>query len=70
MLNFSDITTYKKLKREEEKIQLLNILNQSIHHEMIGPLKANIEFAESLARSLKRNSVDAAMAQTIAISSK
>ena len=50
VLNFTDFTTYKKLKREEEKSKLLSLLNHSVHHEMIGPLKANVEFSKSLKR--------------------
>ena len=50
MLNFTDITTYKKLKREEEKNRLLNVINYSVHHEIIGPLKANIDVGENLRR--------------------
>ena len=69
VLNFTDITTYKKLKREEEKSRLLSVLNYSIHHEIIGPLKANIDVAENLRRhqeSLKCKE----MAKMVVISSK
>ena len=54
MLNFSDITIYVRLKREEEKNRLLSTLNMSVHHEMIGPLKINIDVIERMIRQLKR----------------
>ena len=53
VLTFTDITMYKQLKQEAEKSRLLSTLNTSVHHEMLGPLKANIEFSERLIRSLK-----------------
>ena len=42
VINFTDITTYKLLKQEEETNRLLQALNTSAHHEMLGPLKTNI----------------------------
>ena len=53
VLNFSDITTYKQLKHEEETSRLLRALNASAHHEMLGPLKANIEISTRLVKRLK-----------------
>ena len=69
VINFTDITTYKRLKREEEKGRLLGTLNRSIHHEMLGPLKANVEVAENLIRHLDDPQCRE-MAQIIEISSK
>ena len=70
VLNFTDITMYKRLKHEEEKTRLLNMLNHSTHHEMIGPLKANIEFAENLKRLCREDPVNCELANIIVISSK
>lgn len=53
MLNFIDISTHKKLKIEEEKSKQLRTLSASVHHEMLGPLKSNVEFAEYLIKHLK-----------------
>jgi len=69
VLNFSDITTYKQLKHEEETSRLLRALNASAHHEMLGPLKANIEISARLVKRLKDQELKR-MSQTILISSK
>ena len=53
VLNFTDITTYKRLKKEEEKGRLLNTLYTSVHHEMLGPLKANVDIAILLMKNLQ-----------------
>ena len=45
VLNFTDITTYKRLKQQEAMTKLLKTLNASFHHEMIAPLKANMELS-------------------------
>ena len=45
VLNLTDITAYQRLKNEREKSSLLSTLNTSVHHEMIGPLKINVEMA-------------------------
>ena len=51
VLNFNDITTYKRLKKEEETSRLLKTLNASVHHEMLGPLSTNVEIAKRLIQS-------------------
>ena len=53
-MNFADITTYQRLRKEEEKSRLLTTLNASVHHEMMGPLKTNVHVAQRLIRKLKR----------------
>ena len=53
VLNFTDITTQKRLKLEEEKSRMLSSLNTIVHHEMLGPLTANVDFSERLIRYLK-----------------
>ena len=52
VLNFTDITTQKRLKLEEEKSEMLTALNTSVHHEMLSPLKSNVEFSQRLIRDL------------------
>ena len=52
VINFTDITSYKRLKHEEEINNLLKTLNASVHHEMIVPLRVNIDMAERLRNSL------------------
>ena len=53
VLNFTDITSYIRLKHEEEVNNLLKTLNASVHHEMVVPLKVNIEMADRLKKNLK-----------------
>ena len=53
VLNFGDISTYKKLRREEEKSKLMGNLYSSVHHDMVNPLKNNVEAAVRLIRNLR-----------------
>ena len=48
LLNFSDITSYKKLEQEQEKTRLLYMLNTMTHHEMLAPLNAQMDISKSL----------------------
>ena len=48
VINFTDITAYKRLEQEREINNQLKMLNTSVHHEMIAPLKANVEISERL----------------------
>ena len=50
MINFSDITAYKRLEQEEEMNRLLKTLNTSVHHEMLTPLKANVDIAKRMIK--------------------
>ena len=52
VINFTDITSYIRLKHEEEVNNLLRTLNASVHHEMIVPLRVNIEMADRLKNKL------------------
>ena len=54
MLNFTDMTMDLQLKREEEKNRMLRTLNMSVHHEMLGPLKVNMDTSSHLIKLLKR----------------
>ena len=69
-MNFTNITTYRRLKREEEKTRLLSTLNHSTHHEMLGPLRANVDVTEILIRLLDTSPELQSMAKTLMISSK
>ena len=73
VLNFTDMTMYLKLKREEDKNKMLSALNMSVHHEMLGPLKVNVDASTHLIKHLNRentNFLTRNMAQTILVSSK
>ena len=73
VLNFTDMTMDLKLKREEEKNRMLNALNMSVHHEMLGPLRINIDTASQLIKLLNRQNSSVTtrkLAQMILVSSK
>ena len=38
VVNFIDISTYKRLEQEIENHNLLKTLNTTVHHEMLVPL--------------------------------
>jgi len=52
VLNFQDVSLWKRLKHEEQKGKLMSTLYSSVHHEMLGPLKNNVETALRLVRRL------------------
>ena len=43
VVNFIDISTYKRLKQEMENHSILKTLNTTVHHEMLTPLRTNVE---------------------------
>ena len=47
-----DITISQRLKQEQEKSRLLQILNTTVHHEMLSPLKANVLLTEKILTNL------------------
>ena len=53
MLNFTNITTFHKYKKEQEKSKLLQALNTSIHHEMLVPLGTNVMIADRLLEAME-----------------
>ena len=69
VLNFSDISAIKRLKQVEEENKQITALSSSTHHEMLVPLKSNVEFAECLIRHLTQDDMKK-KAQLILISSK
>ena len=69
VLNFTDITLYKRLEHQEETNWMLKALNASVHHDMLAPLKASIDMSKRLLKIL-RNPNHQEMAKSILISSK
>ena len=73
VINFTDMTMDLQLKREEEKNRMLNALNMSVHHEMLVPLKVNLDTSLHLIKLLNRQRsghTARRMAQNILVSSK
>ena len=68
-MNFSDISTYKRLQREEENNKLLQNLNTTVHHEMLAPLRANIDICQRLLRLVNEQEVKK-LIQIILVSSQ
>ena len=48
-LNFLDMTSFLDLERQKEKYRMIKLLNTTIHHEMIAPLKAQMDISKCLA---------------------
>ena len=69
MISFTDISTFQQLKHEQEMNNLLKTLNASVHHEMLVPLKVNVEMAHRLLKSLKKFPVERKLCENILISS-
>ena len=53
VVNFIDITTYKRLEQEKETNELLRTLNTTVHHEMVAPLHANVFICRKLIAKLE-----------------
>ena len=51
-VSFIDISPYAWLRQQEEQNKILKVLNTTVHHEMLGPLRANIEISQVLYQSL------------------
>ena len=45
VINFTDISAQKSLIHEKGRSKMLSVLNTSVHHEMLGPLKTNVSLA-------------------------
>ena len=69
VISFTDISTYQRLKHEEEVNNLLKTLNASVHHEMLVPIKTMIEIAERLVKKFKSFPQEKKMVETILLSS-
>ena len=69
LLTFNDMTVYKRLQVEENKNRQLKSLNASMQHEILTPLKINLQVAEGLSE-LKDLQKVREMAQVISASCK
>ena len=69
LLTLTDITIHKKLEAQENKNRLLTTMNASMHHEILTPLKVNIQIAEKLSK-LQDITQLKEMAQIVSVSSK
>ena len=48
VLNLTDMTSYLSLERQKEKLRLIKLLNTTIHHEMVAPLKAQMDISNCI----------------------
>lgn len=52
---FSDVTESKTLARVEQQNSVLTMLQSSVSHEMMAPLRCIVNFAQVLERELKHS---------------
>ena len=69
LLTLTDITIHKKLELQESKNHILAMMNANMHHEILTPLKVNVQVAEKLS-TLQDVSQLKEMAQIVSVSSK
>ena len=69
VLNFLDMTSYFNLEQQKEKYRMIRMLNTTIHHEMIAPLKAQTDISKCLFDN-SENFESKQMAKTIYVSSQ
>ena len=69
VLNFTDMTSFLDLEKQKEKYRMIKLLNTTIHHEMIAPLKAQMDISKCLADT-QISFESKQMAQTINVSSQ
>ena len=67
VLNLKDITAHKQLKREQEKSRLLSKLNTSVYHEMISPLKINVDMSMRLIKFFHEHNLTMQLKELTAI---
>ena len=48
LISFTDISSFVWLKKKQETARLLMMLNTTVHHEMLAPLKVTDKVAEYL----------------------
>ena len=48
VVNFIDISTYRRLELEKENHAFLKTLNTTVHHEMLVPLQTNVQICKKL----------------------
>ena len=70
-LQFTDITANQNLRKEKERSKMLEMLNATVHHEMLSPLKSNVLLSKRL---LKETTLDnqkvKEMIKTLSVSSE
>ena len=69
VVNLIDITTYKRLKQEKINNEILKTLNTTVHHEMLAPLRANVEICKRLLIKLKKDEHSIRLTKIMLISS-
>ena len=69
VISFIDISPYAWLRHQKEQNNVLQVLNTTVHHEMLSPLRANIEISQLLYQSMKNLRMKK-MAQILNVSSK
>ena len=70
VINFTDISAYKMLEQQQETNKLLKALNASVHHEMLAPLKCNVDLCKILIKKLQNNKQELQMVKVVLISSQ
>ena len=53
LINFTDISTFVWLKKEQETTRLLTMLNTTVHHEMLAPLEVTNQVADYLITKIE-----------------
>ena len=69
VINFTDISAFYQLKQKEDANNLMKTLIASVHHEMVVPLKVNVEMAERLISRLAHLPELVKLAENILIAS-
>ena len=69
VINFTDITSFYQLKQKENANNSMKTLITSVHHEMVVPLKVNVEMAERLISRLVHMPAEVKLARNILIAS-
>ena len=69
VINFTDISSFYKLKQKEDANNLMKTLITSVHHEMVVPLKVNVEMAERLISRLVHMPAEVKLVRNILIAS-
>ena len=70
VINFTDISAYKMLEQQQETNKILKALNASVHHEMLAPLKCNVDLCKILIKKLQNNKQELQMVKVVLISSQ
>ena len=70
VINFTDISAYKMLEQQKETNKILKALNASVHHEMLAPLKCNVDLCKILIKKLQNQKQELQMVKVVLISSQ